>query len=606
MQKGYLCCILLIIMVMNVFSGCKETTQNETSETNTLEEIELIHTDYSEINGDEYSRSLFYKNSYKVPLGDPTILPVEKEDGLWYYVTGTKSGKDFRMWRTKNFADWEDVGVVYAPPSDSFGAKDFWAPQLMFDPDADRRYYLGDSASEGNGLYLLCFSARDVNGVCQVSVAFSEEIEGPYKHFEDENVDGDRFDPSTPLFRIEKIKNMGLYADHTYGDLYKENRSFIDACPYIDPVTGDKYFYMVRSRNVDSSNDIWGMKMKDWVTPDYSTLRPLAAYGYTTVEKEEEHKFYTKNNIDEGPFVYYMDPSDDGIDNGKYYLTFSIGDTNDKLYPVCQAIGDSPLGPFTKIQPEDGGLLTCPQKKVDIHGCGHHAFFEVGGELYVAYHTYEIIDTRKIGTRYFGFDKVEWMYNQKGQYIMHSNGPTKSIQPLPSATSGFENIAPLASVSVTNAANASDAQLLNDKLIAQSGKDLAKEFSTVEDTVIELNFNEYVTAKAIMIYNSHDFRKAFSKVDRIELYYSKEIDGKAYQGVAVINDLGFDLEANTVPAAYVRFSGELTQEQLRPTSASVAEFDEIKINRIKIFISVPEGRECVNVSEIVVLGKKDS
>lgn len=578
--------LMLILIISGAFVGCDMVT---------IKETELPHYDYSDREGSDYNTKLFYANSYEIPMGDPAVLAVEEADGLWYYATGTKSGKNFQMWRTKDFTNWEDAGIAYTPPSNFYGEKDMWAPQLMFDPEADWQYYLGDNAGEGKGLYILAFSARGADGVCQVTITFSKKIAGPYQHFSGSNADGDKFDASVPLFRMEKLRGLGLYSDHKYGDLYKENRSFIDACPFIDPVTGEKYFYMVRSRNVDASNDVWGMKMKDWVTPDYSTVCPLSSYGYTTVEMDEKYNFTTKNKIDEGPFLYYKD--------GKYYLTLSIGDTNDKLYPVCQAVGDTPLGPFTKIQPEDGGLLSCPEMKVDIHGCGHHAFFEVGGELYIAYHTYEIVDATSIASRYLAIDKVEWMYNEKGQYIMYANGPTKNIQPLPAATSGYENIAPLAKVSATNVADGSKAEWLNDKLIAHSDDDLVKEFSASGESVITLKFDEYVTARAIMFYNSYDYKKTFDSIDRIEFSYRKEIDGKMYTGVAVIEDLGFDFDANAIPEDYLRYRGESDMDQIRPCSSAIAEFNEIEIDQIKVFVSAPNTQELVNISEITVLGK---
>ncbi|MBQ9692897.1 MAG: family 43 glycosylhydrolase [Clostridia bacterium] len=590
----------VILLLAIALTGCGETY---------IKTTELPHYDYSDRETDDYNTKLFYANSYDIPLGDPAILPVQQDDGLWYYVTGTKSGSEFQMWRTKDFTNWEDVGTVYTRPGNFFGVKDCWAPQLMYDPEADWQYYLGSGAGEGKGLYLLCFSSRDKNGVCMVTATFSKKIDGPYQHFSGTDANGDKVDCSVSIFQMSKLKGLGLYADHPYGDLYKENRSFIDACPYIDPVTGEKYFYMVRSRNVDASNDVWGMKMKDWVTPDYSTVSPLSSYGFTTVEMEEKYNFTTKNKIDEGPFVYYKDDTDDGVNNGKYYLTLSIGDTNDKLYPVCQAIGDTPLGPFTKIQPEDGGLLSCPEIKVDIHGCGHHAFFEVGGELYIAYHTYEIVDERKnfLGSRYFAFDKVEWMYNDKGQYIMYSNGPTKNIQPLPAASSGYENIAPYAKVSASNVPEGSDPKWLNDKLIPHSEDDLVKEFFVSEaGTKVTFDFDGYVTARAVMVYNSYDFEKAFDKIVQIDFYYRKEIDGKTYTGKAVIYNVEFDFDANFIPEDYLKYNGERNLDQLRPCSAAIAEFNEIEVSRIDISIRKESSKEFVSVPEIVILGKAEN
>lgn len=597
--KKIISLLVACIMPIGVFSSCGPRGGM------TLGDTELTHYDYSDPNRQLYNTELFYQNSCQIPLGDPAILPEPDENGeIWYYLTGTTAGNNFEMWKTKNFTNWEYLGNIYTPPRNFYGVESFWAPQLMYDPDADWQYYLGEDAGEGKGLYLLCFSARQKTGDCQITVTFSKKIDGPYKHCSRINADGDNVNPSKPIFMMSKLKDLGLYEDHIYGPLYKEGRGFIDACPFIDPVTGEKYMYMVRNRVVDKSNDVWGIKMKDWITPDYTTTSPLSSYGYTTITQETEYGYQSRNRIDEGPFMYYKDGTDNGKNDGKYYLTLSIGDTNDKLYPVCQAIGDSPLGPFTKVQPEHGGLLACPQTREDIHGCGHHAFFEIGGELFIGYHTYEIVDTSRIGSRFFGLDKVEWMYNDQGQYIMHSNGPAKNIQPLPSASSGYENLALNASVTVSGKAENQSA--LNDGLLAHSENDLVKEFSASDDVVITLNFEDYVTARAIMIYNSLDAAKAFENISRIEFYYRKEVNGTLATGMAYINDLGYDKEGSRIPRDYLEYKEEADFDQIRPCSSSIAEFDEIEVNCIKIYVKKPTDNKVVNISEIVVLGRSES
>lgn len=599
--KRIISLLIACIMPIGVFSSCGPKAGI------ILGDTELTHYDYSDTNRQGYNTDLFYQNACKIPLGDPTILPVPDDNGeIWYYLTGTTAGNNFEMWKTKNFTNWEYLGNIYTPPRYFYGVESFWAPQLMYDPDADWQYYLGESAGEGKGLYLLCFSARQKTKDCQITVTFSKKIDGPYKHCSRINADGDNVNPSKPIFMMSKLKDLGLYEDHIYGPLYKEGRGFIDACPFIDPVTGEKYMYMVRNRVVDKSNDVWGIKMKDWITPDYTTTAPLSSYGFTTTTQETEYGYHSKNKIDEGPFMYYKDYTDNGKNDGKYYLTLSIGDTNDKLYPVCQAIGDSPLGPFTKVQPEHGGLLACPQMREDIHGCGHHAFFEVGGELFIGYHTYEIVDTTSIGSRFFALDKVEWMYNDVGQYIMHSNGPAKSIQPLPSASSGYKNLAQDASITVIGKAENSSTAYLNDGLIPHSDSDLAKEFSASDDAVIILDFEDYVTARAIMIYNSFDHTKAFENISRIEFYYRKEVKGTVGTGMAYINELGYDKEGSLIPKEYLEYKEETDFGQMRPGSSAIAEFDELEVNCIKIFVKKPSDNTAVNISEIVVLGKSAS
>lgn len=575
------------------------TEEDKEDDSPYIEDTSLPHFDYSSTSSGKYNTSLFYANDYDISLGDPTVFYREEASGGWFYVTGTTIGQDFDLWKTKNFTDWGYVGKIYTPPTNFFGENCFWAPQISYDAEASHSYYLGEG--DGKGLYILAFSSRASDNTYRLAIAFSKNIEGPYKHFEGTNANGDYIDASTSCFEISKLKGLGLYSNHVYGDLYKARRGFIDASPYVDPVSGDKYLYMVRNRSVDTSNDVWGVKMKDWVSPDYSTTTPLSSYGYTTIDKNEKLNFTTKNKIDEGPFLYYKDNSNDGIDNGKYYLTLSIGDTNDKLYPVCQAVGDSPLGPFTKIQPEDLGFVVTPGDLWDIHSSGHHCFFEAGGELFVAYHTYTINKDTTAIRRYFGMAEVKWVYNDDGQYVMRANGPSKDIQPLPEVSSDYKNIVGNATVKAEGS-NIKNTESLTDGLISLRDGDGTTEFEFSDKATITLDFKDYITARAIMIYNSYDYAHSFDKIDKIEFSYRKIIGGKYYYGTAYIEDLGFDMSSHLIPQYYLLTNGQTNMNQLRPTGAAIAEFYELEINSIKISVTAPARTQTCRIGEITVLG----
>ncbi|MBQ3015474.1 MAG: hypothetical protein IJD79_01700 [Clostridia bacterium] len=589
----------------NDSSDDTDNTEPPEEESIYLEDTDIPHFDYSDKGSSKYNSKLFYANDYDIGLGDPTVYYREEADGGWFYVTGTTSGKYFELWRTKNFTTWGYLGKIYTPPEDFFGVENLWAPQISYDADADWSYYLGSENEGGKGLYVLAFSAKDSSGMFRLAIAFSKEITGPYTHFSGTNANGDQIDASTTCFEIEKLKGLGLYADHSYGDLYKDRRGFIDASPYIDPVSGDKYLYMVRNRTADKSNDAWGVKMKDWVSPDYSTTTPLSAYGYTTIDKTEALNFTTTNKIDEGPFLYYKDKTDDGIDNGKYYLTLSIGDTNDKLYSVIQAIGDSPLGPFTKLQPDDGGFVITPGELWDIHSSGHHCFFEADGELFIGYHTYTINSDTTYIRRYFGMAEVRWVYNDNGDYIMRANGPSKDIQPLPKASSEYENLIDGATFTIESDGSVGNAKTLTDGLITLRENDGSSEFEFTERTVLSFEFDDYVTARAILIYNSYDYVHSFDNIERIEVTYRKAIAGKYYYGTAYIEDIGFNFDDHLIPTSYLLAKGETKVNQLRPGGAAIAEFAKLEINSIKITVNPTDRAESCRISEIMLLGNHE-
>lgn len=601
------CLICLLFVAASGLVGCNGYTYKNTA---------LSH--YSYGSGErtaDYNTKLFYRNDYDVPLGDPsTIYMDEGPYAGTFFSTGTTSGSGFDIYKSTDFVNWELAGEGFLPGKDHYGQNCFWAPQLLYDKDALWADYNieAEEGESGKGLFFLFYSAFSKDSVTDIvprcyypAVAISKEPGGPYTEYTGTNGNGFEMNASTPLFDIENINpETGINLDENAEpgqELYKYSRSFIDACPYIAP-NGDKYLFMARNRVADTSNEIWGVKMKDWVTPDYTTVTRLTSFGYTTTERTEQYNFVGYSmKIDEGPYVYYHE--------GKYYLTFSIGATNDKLYPVAQAIADSPLGPYTKIQPEDGGLVCSPGTDWDINSSGHHSFFEVGDELWIVYHSYPVLGLDGIGSRAQCFERVYFTTNDKGQTVMHANGPTKVIQPLPEAVSGYKNIAPLAEVKATNMVKESNVSYLTDQLIAMHNEtginDNVPEFEAKGNTEITLTFSDYVTARAIMIYNSQDYMKIFTEIDRIEFSYRDE---NGNTGMAYIDDLAFNLDANLVPLDYLLSEDEMefiddSYYTMRVGGAAVAEFNELSINKIKIKIKKASGKDGLNISDIVVLGK---
>ena len=120
----------------------------------------------------------------------------------------------------------------------------------------------------------------------------------------------------------------------------------IDVHPFVDPVSGEKYLYMVRDPNGGGPGFIFVMKMgKKWTDdPKWDTATRLTRFGYYTTDdlssSNKSSDLIEGTVINEGPYVYY------NKDSNKYYLTLSVNSYNKRSYSVVQAIGDSPLGPF--------------------------------------------------------------------------------------------------------------------------------------------------------------------------------------------------------------------------------------------------------------------
>jgi hypothetical protein len=85
--------------------------------------------------------------------------------------------------------------------------------------------------------------------------------------------------------------------------------------------------------------------------------------GKTFTEKQNDKRFF------EASWVHKY--------NGKYYFSYSTGDTHN----ICYAVGDSPYGPFTYK-----GIVLSPVKG----WTNHHSIVEFKGKWYLFYHDVEL------------------------------------------------------------------------------------------------------------------------------------------------------------------------------------------------------------------------
>ena len=136
-------------------------------------------------------------------------------------------------------------------------------------------------------------------------------------------------------------------------------------------------------------------------------------------------------------------------------------------------------------------------------------------------------------------------------------------------------------------------KLLNDGLVRFHEIDIIDEFYAEGVVAVTLTFDDYVTARSLVIYNSCLFDSAFYRVARIDFGFRKEIDGKMCYGTARINDMYYNLE---------KYS-QLDTGVMRPGAPLIAEFDELQINSVTITFVCPDGQENIGVSEIMLMGK---
>ena len=96
--------------------------------------------------------------------------------------------------------------------------------------------------------------------------------------------------------------------------------------------------------------------------------------GFVPFDDGEIFKEITPKGYVEGPFMF--------IRNGKYYFMWSEGGWGGSDYKVAYAIGDSPMGPFTRLN------TVLEQDPAIGKGAGHNSVIQIPetDEWYIVYH----------------------------------------------------------------------------------------------------------------------------------------------------------------------------------------------------------------------------
>ncbi len=535
------------------------------------------------------------------------------EDGSYMHVM---------CYRSRDLYDWELVGVLEGGwclylESDCWIYHQLWAPEVIHNPD-DGKYYMYFSAqakvndgSIAGATYSGSYSWYASN--FEAGVACSDSPVGPFYMISSErNYDGGTNPNGETLSHINPTINWekGLGLDShwpaiDYHPVWIDDRN---------PETFDLYLYFARHVSEElgiASNDIYGVRMLDMATPDFSTLRKLVGANYiqtiTYVEGNpgldssyDIQDYADKDDVNdaksicEAPFM--MTTQADG--KTKYLLLSSPEGVTNRTYNVDIAIADAPLGPYTKLTVEQGRELLAMDPSNDFaSNLGHCAIVQVENDYYCCYGTAQTYGGDVLGGRYNRVDKIGWYYSPElGCDLPVVNGPTNSLQPLPEIASGYTNMAGKAKVS---AVNMDSLQYLTDGVIPTQERLAGMEAAaTAAAASITFSFDQAVTLRGVVVYNSYYYQNAFKKIDYItfELEEPITVDGKSTKTVAIEN-LPYD-------SSYF----DLERKIIHTGSASVATFQEIKVKRVHITLSAHLSDEAasqeLHVSEILLIGKE--
>ena len=213
-------------------------------------------------------------------------------------------------------------------------------------PWAGRQLWDSDVAYK-NGKYYLYFSLKDKNDVFHIGVAVSDKPEGPFIP-EDHPINGSySIDPSVLQ---DDDGNYYMYFGGLWGgqlQRYRNNKAI--ECGH-EPKDDEP---ALCARVVKLSEDMlnFAEEPRDVIILDENG-EPLKA-------GDHDRRFF------EASWMHKY--------NGKYYFSYSTGDT----HLLCYAIGDNPYGPFTYK-----GVILTPV----VGWTTHHSIVEFQGKWYLFHH----------------------------------------------------------------------------------------------------------------------------------------------------------------------------------------------------------------------------
>ncbi|MDR0799650.1 MAG: glycoside hydrolase family 43 protein [Dysgonamonadaceae bacterium] len=240
--------------------------------------------------------------------------------------------KDYHVFSMEDVENGEatDHGVI-------LDVKDIpWAGRQLWDCDVAHK----------NGKYYLYFPLKDKNDVFHIGVAISNKPEGPFIPQPDPIRGSYSIDPCI----LEENGEYFMYFGGLWGGQlqhYRNNKALECAAFPADDEPA------IPSRVVKLSDDM--LQFAEESRP----VVILDKNGKALTAGDGERRFF------EASWIHKY--------NGKYYFSYSTGDT----HLLCYAIGDNPYGPFVYQ-----GVILTPV----IGWTTHHAIVEFKGKWYLFHH----------------------------------------------------------------------------------------------------------------------------------------------------------------------------------------------------------------------------
>lgn len=283
-----------------------------------------------------------------------------------------------------------DAGIPFNDNGDHFGMEDYHvismdhidatavdngvALHVKDVPWAERQMWAPDAAHK-NGNHYLYFPAKCMNGIFQIGVAISDSPIGPFIP-EPEAIEGSySIDPA--VFEDEDGKYY-MYFGGIWGGQLQKYRDNEYAESNEEPLDNESALGPIVALLSDD------MKQFAEIPKE---IQILDINGKLLSAGDKERRFF------EASWMHKY--------NGKYYFSYSTGDT----HFICYATGDNPYGPFTYQ-----GRILNPV----IGWTSHHSICEIDEKWYLFYHDSSL---SKGVTHLRSIKVTEINYNEDGTIV---------------------------------------------------------------------------------------------------------------------------------------------------------------------------------------------
>lgn len=212
-----------------------------------------------------------------------------------------------------------------------------WASRQMWAPDA----------AEKDGQYYLYFPAKRPDGIFQLGVAVSNQPEGPFTAYPSPIKDSYSIDPC--VFKDDD-GSYYLYFGGLWGGQLQSYRNHQYNAAHAEPAPHEPALGP-RVARLTANMEEFAEPVLEIIITDQS--------GQPLLAGDNSRRFF------EASWMHKY--------NGKYYFSYSTGDT----HLICYATGDTPYGPFTYQ-----GIVLNPV----IGWTNHHSILTFEGRWWLFYH----------------------------------------------------------------------------------------------------------------------------------------------------------------------------------------------------------------------------